>query len=217
MLPDQAVAHISTETIEGLAELTRRSGHTPEVIAEQVLGYDLVITDVGIFSDPEILGGISFEENTIFINASVAEHEGRYNFTVAHEVGHHVLHKDLYMSVYAGQNGIMCRDQAKKPMVERQADRFAAALLMPSSEISRATISYENPKTLSAALKLAQNVQTDLGLKHVSISAILNRLIDLRLVSAKIPYQSSTGRFRYRKAYYPTWTLWLYRLVKRLR
>ena len=46
--PDQAVAHISTETIEELADLTRQSASTPEVIAEQVLGYELIITDEGL-------------------------------------------------------------------------------------------------------------------------------------------------------------------------
>ena len=217
MLPDQAVAHISTETIEKLADLTRKSASTPEVIAEQVLGYELIITDEGLFSDPDILGGISFEENKIFINASAEAHEGRYNFTVAHEIGHHVLHKDLYMAVYAGRNGIMCREQTKKPLVERQADRFAAALLMPSSEISRLAASRSKPKKLSTALQLARQVQNDLCLEHVSLSAILNRLIDLKLVSESIPYQSSNSRFRYRKTNYPVWARWLYRIAKRFR
>lgn len=219
MLPDQAVAHISTETIEELADQTRKSASTPEVIAEQVLGYELIITDEGLFSDPDILGGISFEENTIFINASAEAHEGRYNFTVAHEIGHHVLHKDLYMAVYAGQNGIMCREQTKKPLVERQADRFAAALLMPAPTIREAVSGRSKPKQLSTALHLARQIQQDLALKHVSISAILNRLIDLGLVSTDVPYQtggSMRGR-RYRGAKYPGWARLLYRAVKSLR
>ena len=163
------------------------------------------------------MGGISFEENTIFINASAEAHEGRYNFTVAHEIGHHVLHKDLYMAVYAGQDGIMCREQTKKPLVERQADRFAAALLMPSSEISRLSrLHAVNPKAFRLRFSWLERFKK-IRLEHVSLSAILNRLIDLELVSESIPYQSSNGRFRYRKTNYPAWARWLYRIAKRLR
>ncbi len=221
MLPDQAVEHLSFAHIETLAEqtwaLTDTTNRSVEVLAEQVLGYDLEITSDGIFQDPNILGGISFEQNTIYVNASVEAHEGRYNFTLAHEIGHHVLHKDLYLALYAGQDGIMCREQAQKPLVERQADRFAAALLMPSSEICRLAKTFSKPKKLSSALQLARHVQKDLCLEHVSLSAILNRLIDLKLVSEGVPYQSGNGRFKQRKADYPVWARWLYRQVKRFR
>ena len=59
-----------------------------EEIAEQFLGYEIDFSETGIFSDPDILGGIDFEKNKIYVNASVADHDGRYSFTVAHELGH---------------------------------------------------------------------------------------------------------------------------------
>ena len=219
MLPDNAVEHISIEEIELLAENVRIEGATPEVIAEQHLGYDLVITDDGIFKDQNILGGISFEEKTIFINASAEAHEGRYNFTVAHEIGHHVLHRDIYLKLFNNQNGIMCREQNQKPLVERQADRFAAAMLMPAREIQLVAESERWPTNLGMALNLAQLVQRKLSLSHVSTSALVNRLIDLQLVSSDIPYQtgiSMRGR-RYRAVKYPGWARFIYRAFKKIR
>ena len=58
-----------------------------EDIAEHYLGYSIDFADDGLFSDPDILGGIDFEENKIYVNASVEDHDGRYCFTIAHEVG----------------------------------------------------------------------------------------------------------------------------------
>ena len=54
-----------------------------EDIAERFLGYEIDFLDTGIFSDPDVLGGIDFDNNKIYVNASVADHDGRYNFTTA--------------------------------------------------------------------------------------------------------------------------------------
>ena len=172
-----------------------------------------------MFKDQNILGGISFEEKTIFINASAEAHEGRYNFTVAHEIGHHVLHRDIYLKLFNNQNGIMCREQNQKPLVERQADRFAAAMLMPAREIQILAESERWPTNLGMALDLARLVQRELSLSHVSTSALVNRLIDLQLVSSDIPYQtgiSMRGR-RYSAVKYPGWARAMYRAFKKIR
>ena len=104
-----------------------------ESIAEHYLGYQIDITDEGLFQDPRYLGGIVFDEHVIRVNASVESHEGRYNFTIAHEIGHHVLHRDHYQAGRELEHtGIMCREVSAKPLVEQQADQFASALLMPA-------------------------------------------------------------------------------------
>ena len=110
-----------------------------EDMAEYFVGYSIEITDEGLFSDPDFLGGIDFKDNKIYVNTSVEDHDGRYAFTVAHEIGHHVLHREAYL---AGQSGsepdILCRDTFEKPQIEIEADRFAAALLMPSTLVRAA-------------------------------------------------------------------------------
>ena len=67
-----------------------------EVMAEHFLGYELVVSQEGVFADRDCLGGIVFEDETITINSSIEGDLGRYSFTVAHEIGHHVLHKKFY-------------------------------------------------------------------------------------------------------------------------
>ena len=202
MLPDAAVEDIFGDLIEEAADHLldqyrdfAGSFSLPvpvESIAEHFLGYDLEITDEGLFADPSFLGGISFEISTIFVNASIEGHEGRYTFTIAHEIGHHVLHRDLYDELVADRSQILCREEKQKPLIERQADRFAAALMMPryilSDEVQR--FSQKMPRTLGEALRLANHLKNESGFDNVSISALVNRLKDLELIHQSIPYQT---------------------------
>lgn len=173
-----------------------------ERIAESHLGYDIELTDDGLFSDPNFLGGIIFEQNLIQVNGSVEEHEGRYNFTIAHEIGHHSLHRDELLRRQGavdehGEHVIICRESGNKPMVEVQADRFAAALLMPQELVSAAfSTIYKRPVKINqrlpySARKIASEVVTAGGFSNVSNTAMVNRLIDLGLMSG-VSYQTGT-------------------------
>ena len=202
MLPDSAVEDIFGDFIEEAAdrlldEYRDFSGTFDlpvpvESIAEHFLKYDLEITDDGLFADPTFLGGISFETKTIFVNTSIEDNEGRYTFTIAHEIGHHVLHKDVYDELISDRSQIMCREEKKKPLIERQADRFAAALMMPRqtiiAEVHR--LVQVEPKSLGEALKLASQLQSASGFRNVSVAALMNRLKDLKLIHDSIPYQT---------------------------
>lgn len=156
-----------------------------EDIAEFYLGYELAYTNEGMFSDSDILGGICFKTQTIFINTSVESHEGRHAFTIAHEIGHHCLHKQIALAV---ANKVMCRKEVK-PLEELQADRFAAALLMPET-LMLAHIKKCKLSDPYKAFKLAKNVKGELRLNNVSVSALVNRMIDLKLITG-LPYQRS--------------------------
>ena len=63
---------------------------------------------------------------------------GRARFTLGHEFGHYLLHRQ-----FAGQGGISCspddiaRGQIGGVNIEREADDFAAALLMPLDDFRR--------------------------------------------------------------------------------
>jgi Zn-dependent peptidase ImmA (M78 family) len=225
MLPDAAVEDIFGDLIEEAADHLldqyrdfAGSFSLPvpvESIAEHFLGYDLEITDEGLFADRSFLGGISFETNTIFVNASIEDHEGRYTFTIAHEIGHHALHRDLYDELVADRSQILCREEKQKPLIERQADRFAAALMMPryilSDEVQR--FSHKRPRTLGEALRLANYLKNESGFENVSISALVNRLKDLGLIHQSIPYQTGV-RWRSSRAWSPI--NFLLRRLKRL-
>lgn len=170
-----------------------------EDIAERFLGYEIDFLDTGIFSDPDVLGGIDFDNNKIYVNASVADHDGRYNFTVAHEIGHHVLHRKHYLqSVSEDQREILCREKGKKPQIETEADRFAAALLMPADSLSKAVKGKaRRVRTVGQARALAHDLTKVSGFSNVSNSAMINRLRDLGHLNNSIPYQGGKPRRRY--------------------
>ena len=165
-----------------------------EDIAEHYLGYSIDFVDDGLFSDPDILGGIDFEENKIYVNASVEDHDGRYCFTIAHEVGHHVLHRDAYLeNSDGGEKEILCRDSRNKPQIEVEADRFAAALLMPAEAVQKVIRNINSKRrvtTIRQARGLASNVIKEGKFDNVSNTAMVNRLIDLQIISNSIGYEA---------------------------
>jgi len=185
---------LSTEQIESAAEqfrnealdalgLDRSTLPVPvERIAEFHLGYELDFTD----QDADIIGGIDFQAGVILINPAIEDHEGRYNFTIAHEIGHHCLHRELYIK-HQDELGILCRSRAR-PIEEVQADLFAEALLMPPAPLRAASKASKWRYATSAKSRraLAVDIQMTLGLKSVSISAIESRLDHLS-ISPKRP------------------------------
>ena len=167
-----------------------------ERIAESHLGYDIEITDEGLFEDPDFLGGIHFDAKLIQVNGSIEEQEGRYNFTIAHELGHHCLHKDTFMAMETN-GGIMCREQGNKPIAERQADYFAASLLMPRKLVMEA---FDDVFGDTDAIELTAKKKHKLGVianrvmkrgnfDNVSLTAMANRLIGIGLIKG-VGYQS---------------------------
>src|SRR5690606_23769397 len=83
------------------------------------------------------------------IDSSLEGNEGRFCFTLAHETGHWVLHRPLIemekvtVPLFSREPSakatpaIICRDGQRDP-AEIQADKFAALLLMPASDVRAA-------------------------------------------------------------------------------
>jgi len=139
--------------------------YTPvEEILEKTLGYSLEVDDFTrgqYFAEVghNILGFIDVKAKAIFINQDIdpmhnsTATEGRFYFTLAHEIGHGVLHEGL-MTEYHAQTSflyadtqirptILCRNPegvipSNRPSVEQQADKFASYLLMPTKNITLA-------------------------------------------------------------------------------
>jgi len=199
-LSDQEIQLRVDELLNGFCEQTDWDYDMPvpiERIAENYLGYDIEITDEGLFEDPEFLGGIHFDDKLIQVNGSIEDHEGRFNFTVAHELGHHCLHKDEFVKI-CDESEIMCRDTYEKPIAEVQADKFAAFLLMPETSVVTAykrafgdddkAIDLDR-KSLYKLGSVAQRVLDTGGFSNVSLTAMSNRLIDMKLVTG-VSFQS---------------------------
>jgi len=183
-LSDGAIEAAASALIASFEEATGDTLTVPtpvERIAENFLGYRIEVTDQGLFSDPDYLGGIDFESKTILVNASVEDHDGRYAFTIAHELGHHVLHRSHFLNHASDQGaGIMCRSRAKRPAIEYQADRFAAALLMPAATLEPAARSLSRrTRGPKRSQRLAARLITEGGFSNVSHQAMRYRLREL--------------------------------------
>lgn len=123
-------------------QLARRKELEPPVPVEELLelhcGLTLEVTDLGEqLGQDDVLGAIWFERREVVIDhqldpAMFPEREGRYRFTLAHELGHWTLHRRTYGHAERRSRppGFICRSTSRE-RVEWQADYFAACLLMP--------------------------------------------------------------------------------------
>lgn len=71
-----------------------------------------------------------------FVIVNARHHENRRRFTLAHEVGHHVLHADYLAEHVHVDTAVLRRDELSAEGVDLKeiaANAFAAELLMPRS------------------------------------------------------------------------------------
>ena len=113
---------------------------------------------------------IKDEQKLVWINS--LHHPNRQRFTLAHEIGHHVLHEDILREGVHVDKGILRRDtvsSAGTEVKEIQANAFASQLLMPKAEITR----------LSQDLDLddEESIKSLAKKFRVSVAAIQYRLV----------------------------------------
>ena len=84
--------------------------------------------------DPELSGMAYVKEGVPFIGVNSLHHPNRQRFTIAHEMGHHILHAGLLASGVHVDTVVLRRDplagQGINPE-EIEANNYAAELLMP--------------------------------------------------------------------------------------
>ncbi len=88
--------------------------------------------------DDELSGMIFIKNDIPIIGVNAIHHPNRQRFTLAHEIGHYALHRDMLTSqVHVDKSfPVLMRDPKSASGSERreiEANQFAAALLMPKS------------------------------------------------------------------------------------
>lgn len=83
---------------------------------------------------PDVLGAAFVMEREIVIDQRGLNHEGRLRFTCAHELGHLMLHRRAGRVFHESSD---IGSFVSPDRYERQADRFAAAFLMPVPLLER--------------------------------------------------------------------------------
>jgi len=131
--PDEEVRSVERAAVECLhrcrIELNLEDYPLPIPVdqwIEHPLGYGFAIEDLSPLGEG-VLGAAFVGEEEIVISEKTLIHDGRFRFTCAHELGHMVLHADV-TDVFAETSEITL---ASNDQYERQANRFAAAFLMP--------------------------------------------------------------------------------------
>lgn len=167
------VPYLSDAEIEGEANMllhsfeakygTIQTAATPlDEIIENHLGLGFEITDLG---HPAILGQLDIKANLIRVNTVLdpdedPRKEGRYNYTLAHEGGHQVMHRPYAEALMEEdtlfeeekseneeeKNVILCRMEDQRAPIEIQADKFASFLLLPKQKVINKFLEYSGGK-----------------------------------------------------------------------
>lgn len=120
------------------------------------------------------LSGMSFIRGGVgYVVINSKHHENRRRFTLAHEIGHHILHADYLASNVHVDTGILRRDELSSEGAyskEIEANNFAAELLMPRSEMQKLT---------SLDLSDDEKVAEVAKMFGVSVTAFVYRLSNL--------------------------------------
>ena len=153
--------YIGKNELEELSDtfLQKLSRKILPIPIEEIIELDCGLILEKISLEENILGKIIFDSKKIQVDKSLEDASGRNRFTLAHELAHWILHKDLILSdtnYYQtsmfdnNQHQYVCKKQTKpnsKKREEWQADYFAACLLMPKDLV------YENYKKITGSTK----------------------------------------------------------------
>ncbi|MBF0214755.1 MAG: ImmA/IrrE family metallo-endopeptidase [Magnetococcales bacterium] len=169
------------------------------------LEFDDLKTRLGL---RDVLGATWVNDRRVVIDLSLdptvdPRKEGRYRFTLAHELGHWELHRHEFEDGTARRGAfrqqippsIVCRTSTCKDPMEWQADLFAGYLLMPTKMINDAWSSiFGTTDSYMAAEEMAElssrkdgqpviSVAREMARAfHVSGQAMQIRLLDLGLI-----------------------------------
>jgi Zn-dependent peptidase ImmA (M78 family) len=86
-------------------------------------------------AEDELSGALIRKQGEVVIGVNSAHHPNRQRFTIAHEIGHFLLHKGIKLHVDEDFR-INLRD-GQRNWEEMEANFFAAELLMPSAFVMR--------------------------------------------------------------------------------
>lgn len=130
--------------------------------------------------ESKISGILVISQGNATIGYNKTESRQRQRFTIAHELGHFELHKDLTQIFYDKSFKIMYRSgdkvQGESARIEREANAFAAAILMPEeilkNEIKKIEFDLGSEESITS---LAQKFD-------VSTTAMHYRILNLGLM-----------------------------------
>ncbi|MEQ9094930.1 MAG: ImmA/IrrE family metallo-endopeptidase [Phycisphaerales bacterium] len=158
---------------------------------EHPLGIQYGISDLSAYG-PDVLGATFIESNEILVSETLLKSPARLRFTAAHELGHFRLHGSIRTSFHETATV----GPGSPLQIERQADRFAAAFLMPLDHVMPSVtqaLNYFDLDPFVCTVILSEDCSESEWLwRHrvlprlttafeVSLAAMVHRLTELRL------------------------------------
>ena len=124
------------------------------------------------FLSDDISGMLETVRNAFILTVNASDFETRQRFTLAHELGHYMLHRPLIGSGLDDDRAYRSTDVGKYHNTrigmkeEREANRFAANLLMPDKKV------IELKKDISDPEKLAREFGVSLQAMNIRLSSL---------------------------------------------
>lgn len=103
----------------------------PDDPITMVKGGDLAGFEGGLYKHPS-----GRSEWGIIYNSAITS-PGRINFTLAHELGHYLVHRNLERDKFECGPEDMVKWDSSYGLIEHEANEFAASLLMPRNDFAR--------------------------------------------------------------------------------
>ncbi|HEV2694185.1 MAG TPA: ImmA/IrrE family metallo-endopeptidase [Verrucomicrobiae bacterium] len=156
--------------------------------------------DLGYIGTAKVLGKVSFHKKTLFLDHCLfGEREAAFQFTVAHEIGHWILHRYNYKNWkfntrHSAMGGLwdddntmsMLEDRAQIGWLEYQANVFAASLITPREMFIAAV------RQIQIQIGITKNIGRIYLSEHAysrrDYEAIINQLSLIFRVSKKSAY-----------------------------
>ena len=158
-----------------VAELLQKNNITGAPVDVERVARSVQIAVRRTPSDDDISGFLLRQAGQAIIGVNTLHHPNRQRFTIAHELGHFVLHQ--HDEVHIDRAVVKLRDRASskgEDPEEIEANGFAAELLMPEQFLARdlARLTFTDLLDDRGMLRLAKQYQ-------VSVQAMTNRLVGL--------------------------------------
>lgn len=152
----------------------------PPVPVEKIAEMKGAILSFEPFEGQHDISGVLFrDEKNIIIGINSAHHQNRQRFTIAHELGHLLLHERKELFIDKVLNFRDSKSSLASNNSEMAANTFAAELLMPKELIKKELIKVSQKKSLPDKETLIKNLAK---LFQVSPQAMEFRLINLGIL-----------------------------------
>ena len=148
--PSREFLNLSPEVRAGIDECLSEHPVKLGAIAKR-LGVKVLLSTL-----PRGTSGQIEQKNGEFV-IRINRHEAKYRqrFTLAHELAHYLLHRDLIVADGGWSENVLLRS-GQPAKIEYEANRLASDLVIPSAQLAEATTDYSGPMTSEVIEDLAR-------------------------------------------------------------